>query len=188
MSEQAVAEYAVAIRGRYAVVGRAEKGRILDEFCATTGMHRKAAIRLLNRKAGPAVTRRGRPRRYGPEVAEVLVKLWRLSDRMCGKLLAAVMPDLIEALERHGELQVTSDVRASLLTISAATIDRRLTITGGGLGCSRSATLPVVGSKRRCRSGRGETGKGQRWAHCKQTSCSTVARAPVASISPVSAR
>jgi hypothetical protein len=105
MSEEAVAEYALAVRGRYAVASRAEKGRILNEFCATTGMHRKAAIRLLNRKPGPTVRRRGRPRRYGPEVTEVVVRLWQVSDRMCGKLLAAVLPELVEALERHGELR-----------------------------------------------------------------------------------
>lgn len=42
MSEQAVAEYALAIRGRDKAAERVEKGRILDEFCATAGMHRKA--------------------------------------------------------------------------------------------------------------------------------------------------
>jgi hypothetical protein len=34
----------------------------------------------------------GRPRRYGPEVTEALVKLWEAGDRMCGKLLVAVLP------------------------------------------------------------------------------------------------
>lgn len=126
MSEQAVGEYALAIRGRYEGAGRVEKGRILDKFCATTGMHRKAAIRLLKRKRGPAVGKRGRPRRYGPEVTEALVKLWQVGDRMCGKLLAAVLPELVTALERHGELRLTAEVRADLLAVSAATIDRLL--------------------------------------------------------------
>ena len=48
--EAAVAEYALAVRRRYEAAGRADKGRLLDEFCETTGMHRKAAIRLLNGK------------------------------------------------------------------------------------------------------------------------------------------
>ncbi|MCL4864203.1 MAG: hypothetical protein KJZ93_32645, partial [Caldilineaceae bacterium] len=93
-------------RGRYGAAGRKEKQRILDEFCETTGMHRKAAIRLLNRERGPAAGRRGRPRRYGPEVGEALVRVWEVGDRMCSKLLVAVMPDLVDALERHGELQL----------------------------------------------------------------------------------
>lgn len=126
MSEQAVAEYALALRGRYQGSGRKEKGRILDEFCATTGMHRKAAIRLLNRKVGPERSRRGRPRRYGAEVSQALVSVWQVSDRMCGKLLAAVMKDVVDALERHGELALSEEVREQLLAVSAATIDRLL--------------------------------------------------------------
>jgi hypothetical protein len=147
MSEQAVAEYALAVRRRYAAAGRVEKGRILDEFCATTGMHRKAAIRLLNRKPGPAVSKRGRPRRYGPEVAETLVKLWQVSDRMCGKLLAAVMRDLVEALERHGELSVTPQLRVDLLAISPATIDRLLSRHRRRLGVQPQRRSPSSGLK-----------------------------------------
>lgn len=126
MSEQAVAEYAEAVRQRYRAGRRAEKGRILDEFCATTGMHRKAAIRLLNRTGRPSGERRGRPAEYGPEFGAALVKLWQVSDRMCGKLLRAVMADLVEALERHGELSLTAELRRQLMEVSAATIDRVL--------------------------------------------------------------
>jgi len=126
MSGAAVAEYAVAVRRRYEVAGRAEKKRILDEFCETTGMHRKAAIRLLNRAPGPAAIRKGRPRRYGPEVAEAVVKVWQVGDHMCGKLLAAVMPQLVAALERHAELTLSAEVRTLLMEVSPATIDRIL--------------------------------------------------------------
>lgn len=134
MSEQAVAEYALAFRRRYESAGRADKGRLLDEFCETTGMHRKAAIRRLNRRAGPAANKRGRPRRYGPEVAEALVRIWQVSDRMCGKLLAAVMADLVEALGRHGELSLDAQLREQLLEVSPATIDRLLSRHRRGLG------------------------------------------------------
>ncbi len=147
MSEQAVAEYAQAVRSRCGAAKRAEKGRILDEFSATTGMHRKAAIRLLNRKAGPAVKKGGRPRRYGPEVSEVVVRLWKVGDRMCGKLLAAVMEELVEALERHGELELTPGVRAQLLSISPATIDRILGRHRRRLGVQPQRRSPSSGLK-----------------------------------------
>lgn len=147
MSEQAVAEYALAILSRYEGAGRVEKGRLLDEFCTTTGMHRKAAIRLLNRRRGPTVSKRGRPRRYGPEVAEVLVRLWQVSDRMCGKLLAAVMGDLVAALERHGELSVSPQLRADLLAVSPATIDRLLSRHGRRLGVQPQRRSPASGLK-----------------------------------------
>ena len=52
-------ELVAAITGRYAQGDRVERGRILDEFAATTGFHRKHAMRLL--RAGH-VTRRCGPR------------------------------------------------------------------------------------------------------------------------------
>jgi len=45
-----ILEYAEALRGRYFKGTRAEKGTMLDEFTQVTGLHRKAAIRLLNRQ------------------------------------------------------------------------------------------------------------------------------------------
>lgn len=91
-------------------------------------MHRKAAVRLLNRQGRPQVERRGRRPRYGPELLAVLVRLWEVSDRLCGKLLKPVIPDLLRALERHGELSVSQELSAQLLQISAASIDRLLRI------------------------------------------------------------
>ena len=58
--------------------------------------------------------------------AAVLVRLWELSDRLCGKLLAPLLPDLVDALERHGELRLEPEIRAALLALSPATIDRLL--------------------------------------------------------------
>ena len=49
MSLSAKRESLVRIHGRYQRAGRPHKTRILDEFCATCGYHRKAALRLLNR-------------------------------------------------------------------------------------------------------------------------------------------
>jgi hypothetical protein len=56
MTRSALDEYAAAVRSLYSAARKAEKTRILDEFCQTTGMHREAAVRLLNRD-----TRRSRP-------------------------------------------------------------------------------------------------------------------------------
>ena len=40
-------ELVTAIVGRYSQADRTERGRILDEFTAVTGFHRKHAMRLL---------------------------------------------------------------------------------------------------------------------------------------------
>ena len=47
-------ELVAAITGRYAQGDRGERGRILDEFAAVTGYHRKHAMRLTYRRRGQA--------------------------------------------------------------------------------------------------------------------------------------
>jgi len=100
-------EYAAALRARYRAARKSERGQLLDEFCRTTGCHRKAAVRLLRRAPVQRTGRRGRPRRYGPE-------------------LAPVLPALLDALGRHGELPLPPAVHARVRTLSAATLDRLL--------------------------------------------------------------
>lgn len=116
-----------ALARRYAVVEKAEKTRTLDEFVAITGMHRKHAMRLLRSgpSCGASEARVGR-RIYDEAIREALVVVWEASDRICGKRLKALMPTLVEAMERHGHLKLGPDIRAGLLAMSAATIDRSL--------------------------------------------------------------
>ena len=52
--------------------------------------------------------------------------VWEASDRICSKRLRPLLPILVEAMERHGHLQLVPEVRTRLLAISAATIDRAL--------------------------------------------------------------
>src|SRR6266699_7089319 len=120
-------ELVAAIAARYAQGDRIERGRILDEFAAVTGFHRKHAMRLLragqpNRRSGPRPGRRV----YDEATREALIVIWEASDRICGKRLRPLVPVLIEAMERHGHLQLAPAVRISLLAMSAATIDRSL--------------------------------------------------------------
>jgi hypothetical protein len=119
-----------AIRERYQAGSRADKRRILDEFVAVTGYHRKHAIRVLTAPA--RVTQAARPQRarqYDNAVREALVVLWEASDRVCGKRLKPLLPVLVDALERHRHLQMDLQVRTRLLAASAATLDRLLANT-----------------------------------------------------------
>lgn len=75
-------------------------------------------------KAEPPL--RPRPRIYGEDVLAALRFVWAALDAPAGKRLAPVMEVTVEALERHGELQLRPEVRAKLLRISPATIDRAL--------------------------------------------------------------
>lgn len=126
MTERGRREYAEALRPRYERADRRERGRMLDEYCRVTGCHRKAAIRALRRRRGGRRRSGGRPRRYGADLQPVLERVWLASDRLCGKLLAAVLPLLLAALERHHGLVVRAEQRAALLAASPATLDRLL--------------------------------------------------------------
>ncbi len=74
---------------------------------------------------------------YNEVEHNALVLLWEASDRICGKRLKALMPALIEAMERHGHLDLTPEIRDKLLAMSAATIDRALVGVREGLGRKR---------------------------------------------------
>ena len=121
-----------AVAERYAEGGKTERGRILDEFVSVTGHHRKHAMRLL-RSGSPSRGSAPRPQRwlYNQAVREALIVLWEASDRVCGKRLRPLIPILVEAMERHGHLHPAVEVKASLLAMSAATIDRALSEARG---------------------------------------------------------
>ena len=109
-------ELVTAVAERYAQGDRGERGRMLDEFTAITGYHRKHAMRLLR---GGQVTRRCGPRPgrrvYDEAVREALIVVWEASDRICGKRLRPLLPILVEAMELHGHLQLVPEVRRRLL-------------------------------------------------------------------------
>ena len=116
-----------ALRQRYRQASKPDKAKILDEFIAVAGCHRKHAIRLLaGSKAATADAPPVSRRTYDEAVREALVVLWEAADRICGKRLKAILPSLVTALERHGHLALDPLVRQRLLSASAATIDRLL--------------------------------------------------------------
>jgi hypothetical protein len=55
-----------------------------------------------------------------------LKTLWEAADRICSKRLVDFIPELLEVLQRMGELTLSDEVRHQVLAMSAATIDRRL--------------------------------------------------------------
>jgi hypothetical protein len=124
----------------YAKAGKGDKGRVLDQVVEVTGWSRDNARRRLTAAAkqppgaGRQVARRPRkPRapKFSYDAVKVLQRVWAASGGQCGKYLAASMRIQLDGLERHGELVDGADrygpaVRAELLAMSAATIDRYL--------------------------------------------------------------
>jgi len=147
VTRRSIKEYAEAIRGRYFSTPKKTKTKMLDEFVATTGLHRKAVIRLLNRRnRSPGKKRGGRPRLYGLEVMAALKVAWEATDRLCSRRLQPFLPELAGILKRSGELRVTKETETQLCRMSTSTIDRILRRWRGssrrrGLSTTKPGTL-----------------------------------------------
>ena len=113
---------------RYQLATKSGKTRILDELCANTGWHRNHARKALSAALQPkAVTpRRPRPVKYGPEVIAALTVCWTVLGMPAGKRLAPMLGELVAVLRHFGELSLDEGTAELLMSMSAATIDRRL--------------------------------------------------------------
>jgi hypothetical protein len=147
VTRRSIVEYTEAIRGRYFRAGKKAKTEILNEFVATTGMHRKAVIRSMNgRGRSSGKKKRGRPRLYGHEAMAAVRLAWEASDCLCSKRLQPFLPELANILKRCGELTVTRETDVRLCQMSPSTIDRLLrrwrgSGTGRGLSTTKPGTL-----------------------------------------------
>jgi hypothetical protein len=118
-------ELTAALADRYRSANREYKGLILDDFTGLTGMRPKHAMRLLSGKPRQS-KQRVRRRIYEEAERNALILFWEAGDRVCGKRLKALMPILLDSMERHGHIELAPEIRSKLLSMSAATIDRAL--------------------------------------------------------------
>lgn len=106
---------------RYLKASRKQKSLILDEFCATTELSRKHAIRLLNGEIKSHREHPGPKYKYGPEVRRHVVALWEACGRICSKKMVAAIKRWLPFYEG-----VSDEDRFLLTQISSSTIDRIL--------------------------------------------------------------
>ncbi len=114
---------------RYVVADRPAKSRILDELCANTSWHRNHARKALKAALQPKVVtprRSPRPPVYGPNAIAALTVCWLVLGMPAGKRLAPMLTELVTVLRQFGELAIDDDTATLLVSMSAATIDRRL--------------------------------------------------------------
>jgi len=141
VTQRSTLEYAQAMRFRYERAPKVVKGKLLDEFMQITGLHRKAAIRLLNKTQQVGMgKRRGRPRKYGSAVVGMLKAVWEASDRLCSKRLQPFLPEMVRILRRHGEQRIDAVLETQLCQMSPSTIDRLLRPHRKGRGRRSLAT------------------------------------------------
>ena len=116
---------------RYRKACKKDKTKILDEYTAITGYNRKYALHVLaNWRYRPKrLLKRRRPLGivlYNDKVILSLTKIWTFFDYMCGKRLSVFIQEQISQLEPYKDFGITPEIKAKLLQISPATIDRRL--------------------------------------------------------------
>lgn len=144
MSQKTKQEVLARLRRQYVRAGLEYRSRLLNQAVELLGYHRKAAIRALRAEPimnkGPIIIT-GRPREYDPEkLLPVLKPIWFAALQPCGRRLAALLPEWIPAYEEdHRRLE--SDLRQSLLSASARTLDRLISPLRTGLK-ARGGTRP----------------------------------------------
>lgn len=187
------AEIATRHAKAYAKASKVDKGRILDDVVAVTGWTRDNARRrwVAAGKTSPAskgrqvVPRPRNPRapKYSYDAHMVLQRVWAVSGGQCGRYLAASMRIHVDALERHRELVLGTDrydasVRAELLAMSAASIDRYLASARAKdaiTGTSTTKSSPLLRSSIAIRKAGDEVeaepgfSEGEPVAHCGPT-------------------
>jgi hypothetical protein len=127
MSRSSRRDYWQRIYPRYQRARGAEKERILDEFCANCGYHRKHAIRLLNGSppsGQPSPRRRRRGVSYGAQLVSILKAVWEAADYPWSVRLQALLPEWMPWIRRR--FRFTAEIEQQLLQISPRSIDRRL--------------------------------------------------------------
>lgn len=114
-------------KSQYRSADKTEKSQLLDQFCQTTRMHRKSAIRLLNKKTNPHQCKKPgrRPAYTSDELLNVLRQIGLSSDQICPQRLKAILPEWLPFFEKHYG-NVSEQTKAQLDSISSATISRLL--------------------------------------------------------------
>jgi hypothetical protein len=192
LSMSSRAEITARFARAYVKASKADRGQILDQVVEVTGWSRDNARRRLTAAArrppgaGRQVAKRPRRQRkpkYSYDALKVLQKVWAASGGQCGRYLAASMAIQLAALERHGELVPGRDrygpeVRAELMAMSSATIDRYLRPAKAGdqiKGKSTTKASPLLRSSVKIRKATDEVEtspgffEGDTVAHCGPT-------------------
>jgi len=126
MSPLARREYVIHLQGHYKTVqSRQEKSQLLTEISRNLSCRRKHAIRLMNGKIVKSEkTWRRRESIYPERLVRILENIWEVGHYPWSKRLKELLPLWIVWIRKHWKL--TPEEERQLLSMSAATIDRRL--------------------------------------------------------------
>lgn len=127
-----------------------EKGEILDAICQVTGWHRDHARKMIRRHLTGDTPGPRRPRdpvfTYNQDAVDLLVRCWAILDGPTGKRLKPALPQLLDSMRQHNQLDASDEVVTAVLNMSAATIDRRLKPHRTGLVATKGISHTRPGS------------------------------------------
>lgn len=117
-------KYLRKVQKRYRPAIRRERGQLLDEMEAITGLHRKSLIRLMNSELERRPRRKQRGRTYGIDVDDALRVISESMDYICPERLTPNLGWLAQHLASHGELDATPQLLNQLEQVSVSTVKR----------------------------------------------------------------
>jgi hypothetical protein len=123
-------KYLRLIKRRYLKASKLERGHLLDEMEAITGLHRKSLIRLMSGSLERKARHKQRGRTYGPEVDHPLRVISESLDYICAERLQPTLVGMATHLARHGELEASPHLLDQLSRISVSTVRRVLNRLG----------------------------------------------------------
>lgn len=134
MDMQARHQLTLSVLPRYLKADKEAKKRILEEYCANTGYHRKHAIRKLKeyqlthgiRWKKPGKHRRRREKVYDMRVEAALATLWNAYDRICAERIHPNIGEMVHKLRVCGVLLLDPITEAKVTHISLGTLKRLL--------------------------------------------------------------
>ncbi|MBC7530847.1 MAG: hypothetical protein H7318_04650 [Oligoflexus sp.] len=126
MSTQATREYLLCIWKQYKSATKEQKVGLLNELERNLGLHRKAAIRLINRPWVPR-SQQARPgtraSKYSAEAKTQLAILWPMMGFMCAERMKAALPEWLQY--RHHK-DCGEAIKSEILSMSASSVNRFL--------------------------------------------------------------
>ena len=121
-------QYLREVQKEYLGANKSAKATLLDEAQKRTKLNRKYLIRRLSAKTRWVIPKKtyNRPREYGADLIEPLVRVWDIFDEPCGQRLTESLRDEVDRLREMDELFIDNTQACQLKKMSAKTIDRLL--------------------------------------------------------------
>ncbi len=117
-------KYLRIMQDRYFPADRQERGRLLDEMAAMTGLDRKTLIRAMHSDLQRRPRRRERGAVYGAPVQDAILLIAETLDYPCAERLTPGLAPTARQLAAHGELELPPALEAQLAQVSISTVKR----------------------------------------------------------------